>query len=320
MDRSSALLKPRLLLVVLALASLPASCQAQRRLSPEGVARQAVIAEIKSVQQSLGFEPTRNFLQHSHETEAIYRCYYTRKFELPETYEGLRLREGTRHGCALDESKYDVFFYPIEAVASGDAPVTGSLSQASEERLAVVVSHEDFHNQDSLQKLPEAMREAAATLVGFLTAAEYAREKSGAGSEQHARLAREAELFLHKARIVNAYHTRASRLYENLRRGMTSEGVAHAEKIKLFEDLAQECSALDLSPATFNRCPSVLNNAALAFDRTYTKDYPLVYELYLTCRSDLKRTIEALRSLAMREDLSEQEAERTLRSLIDGAR
>jgi hypothetical protein len=117
-ERWSALWKPKQLLVVLALASCTTSCQAQRQLSPEGAARQAVIAEIKSVQQALGFEPTRNFLRQSEDTEAVYRCYYTQKFELPGTYEGLRMREGTRDGCALDETKYDVFFYPIEAVAS----------------------------------------------------------------------------------------------------------------------------------------------------------------------------------------------------------
>jgi hypothetical protein len=303
----------------LTLLAVTISCQAQRRLSAQEAAEQAVISEIKSVQQSLGFEPTRNFLQHSHQTEAVYRCYYTGKFELPESYEGLRLREGTREGCAIDETKYDVFFYPIEAVASGDAQVTGSLSQASEERLAVVVSHEDFHNQDSLQKLPEAMREAAATLAGFLTAAEYAREKSGAASEQHEKLAREAEIFLRKSEIVNAYHAKTSRLYENLRQGMISETAALAGKERLFEDLSRECSSVEPASATFNRCPPVLNNAALAFDRTYTKDYPLLYDLFLACGSDLKKMIEVLSSLSTRKDLSEQEAERALRELIGRA-
>jgi hypothetical protein len=296
------------------------SCQAQRRLSTEEISRQNVIADIKSVQQSLGFEPTRNFLAHSHNTDAVYRCYYTGKFELPESYEGLRLREGTREGCAIDESEYDVFFYPIEAVASGDAQVTGSLSQASEERLAVVVSHEDFHNQDSLQKLPEAMREAAATLVGFLTAAEYAREKSGAESGQHTRLAREAETFLRKSEIVNAYHAETRRLYENLRQGIISEEVTLAGKAGLFENLRRECSAIEPAPVTFNRCPAVLNNAALAFDRTYTKDYPLLYDLYVACESDLKRMVEVLASLSTRQELSEKGAEQILRDFIGNAR
>jgi len=313
------LLEPKHLLVLFVLASSAASCQAQRQLSAQENARQTVIAEIKSVQQSLGFEPTKNFLKHAHGTEAVYRCYYTGKFEIPDSYEGLRLREGSREGCAVDETKFDVFFYPIEAVASGSARVTGSLSQASEERLAVVVSHEDFHNQDSLQNLPEPMREAAATLVGFLTAAEYAREKSGAGSEQHEKVSREAELFLRKAEIVNAYHAEVSRLYARHRGGGIPEPTLLAEKTRLFDEIGRECSAIAPSPATFNRCPAVLNNAALAFDRTYTKHYPLLYEVYVACDRDLKKMIRLLARLSDRGSLSEQEAQRDLWDLVENA-
>jgi len=292
------------------------SCQAQRQARAGELARNAVILEIKSVQQSLGFEPTENFLEHSSETPAVYRCYYTGKLELPESYEKLRFHEGSRDGCAIDESKYDVFFYPIEAVASGKAAVTESLSQASAERLAVVVSHEDFHNQEALKKLPETMHEAAATLVGFLTAAEYVRQKSGPDSEQHQGLAREAELYLRKAGIVNAYHTRVSQLYTKAQNGAVPEKEALAEKAKLFEELGKECSAIDPSPATFNRCPAVLNNAALAFDRTYTKDYALMHRLYLAHKRDLKATIKTLASFSQQDNLSDRGAEEKLLEIV----
>jgi hypothetical protein len=296
---------------------LPAtSCQAQRQARAGEAARNAVITEIKSVQQSLGFEPTKNFLEHSSETLAVYRCYYTGKLELPESYAGLRFHEGSREGCAIDESKYDVFYYPIEAVASGKAAVTESLSQASAERLAVVVSHEDFHNQEALKKLPEAMHEAAATLVGFLTAAEYARQKSGPDSEQHQRLARDAELYLRKSEIVNAYHARVSQLYASVQNATVPERDALAEKVKLFEELGKECSAIDPSPATFNRCPAVLNNAALAFDRTYTKDYALMHRLYLAHKRDLKGMIGTLASFSQQDNLSDREAEGKLLEIV----
>ena len=58
---------------------------------------------------------------------AAYRCYYTGKLELPESYPGLQLKQGAKDGCALDPEKYDVFFYPIEAVGNGKTPVTTSL-------------------------------------------------------------------------------------------------------------------------------------------------------------------------------------------------
>jgi hypothetical protein len=309
-------MKLRSLLTGLALLVSAAGCQAQRQARAGDAARSAVITEIKSVQQSLGFEPTKNFLEHSTKTEAVYRCYYTGKLELPESYEGLRFHEGSRDGCAIDESKYDVFFYPIEAVASGKAAVTESLSQASAERLAVVVSHEDFHNQEALKKLPETMHEAAATLVGFLTAAEYARQKSGPDSEQHQRLARDAELFLRKSSIVNAYHAKVSQLYTRVRNGAAPEKEALAEKAKFFEELGKECSAIDPSPATFNRCPPVLNNAALAFDRTYTKDYSLLHRLYLAHQRDLKATIGTLVSFSQEKKLSDREAEERLLEIV----
>jgi len=309
-------MKRRSLLAGLVLLVSAEGCQAQRQARAGEAARNAVITEIKSVQQSLGFEPTKNFLEHSSQTEAVFRCYYTGKLELPESYAGLRFHEGSREGCAIDESKYDVFFYPIEAVASGKAAVTESLSQASAERLAVVVSHEDFHNQEALKKLPETMHEAAATLVGFLTAAEYARQKSGPDSEQHQRLARDAELYLRKSEIVNAYHAKVSELYARARNGTVPETEALAEKAKFFEELGKECSAIGPSPATFNRCPPVLNNAALAFDRTYTKDYALMHRLYLAHKKDLKATIGTLASFSQEENLSDREAEAKLLEIV----
>ena len=208
------------------------------------------------------------------------------------------------------------FFYPIEAVASGKAPVTKSLLKASAGRLAVVVSHEDFHNQERLQKLPETMHEAAATLAGFVTAAEYIREKSGPDSEQYKQLARDAELFLVKSEIVNTYHAKVKQLYVGVRNQGTPDTEVLTEKAKLFEELGKECLVIDPPPATFNRCPPVLNNAALAFDRTYTKNYPLMYRLYLAQKRDLRAGIGALASFLHEKNLSDREAEERLLAIV----
>ncbi|MDP2734669.1 MAG: hypothetical protein Q8P12_00510, partial [bacterium] len=76
--------------------------------------------------------------------------------EPPVSSDQLRLSEGQEAGCSLDEEEYDVFFYPIEAVASGTSPLTTALKEATLERLLVVVLHEDFHNQkESKQSAPE---------------------------------------------------------------------------------------------------------------------------------------------------------------------
>src|SRR5579864_6597515 len=83
---------------------------------------QQVIRALKTAEQAAGVQPTGNFSSADARVTAYYRCYYTGKLELPESYDGLMLRRGSKNGCSLDPEKYDVFFYPIEAVASGHAP------------------------------------------------------------------------------------------------------------------------------------------------------------------------------------------------------
>ena len=92
-----------------------------------------------------------------------------------------------------------------EAVANGSAPVTESLAEAPLERVLVVVPHEDFHESREARRAPPPLDEAAATLAGFLTAAEFARQRYGEASETYQKLAREPDLFLRKAEIVNRY-------------------------------------------------------------------------------------------------------------------
>jgi hypothetical protein len=162
------------------------------------------------------------------------------------------------------------------------------------ERFLVVVPHEDFHANKELRKLPETWGEAAATLIGFLTAGEVAREKFGENSEVYQNLQREPELFARKAEIVNRYHAQLRQLYASARAGKISEHDALEQKQQAFEELHQACTALIPAPKSFNRCPAANNNAGLAFDETYTKYYPLMYRLYLAEGEKLKPTLDAL--------------------------
>lgn len=244
------------------------------------------LAELKEFQRKLGWESTTSFTQTTGRA-AYYRCYYTGKLELPSSYEELRLREGTEAGCRLDEGEYDVFYYRIEAVAAPDAPVTRALSESSAERMAVVVLHEDFHQQPAVRRLPEAFAEAASTLTGFVAAAEFARSRDGEGSPLHARLAREADLFLEKARLVNEAHRRFAAVYGSYRGGSITRQAALEIKARELAELESQCRQIHPEPASFNRCLPVFNNAGLAFDYTYTRYYPLLYELYRALGSDL---------------------------------
>ena len=249
--------------------------------------RQALIDAVKKVEAESGIRPTGNFDHADPGVPAYYRCYYTGPLELPATYDGLRLREGTQNGCRIDGAKYDVFFYPIEAVASGTAPVTEALEAASEDRVAMVVPHEDFHAE--VRNLPGAFAEAAATLVGFLTAQAFRNPGSGPlGSDG------DAELFLRKAGIVNRYYDQVKEIYGRVREGSISKAEGLERKRALFAALGSECGAIAPAPRTFNKRISAANNAGLAFDHTYTLYYPLLYRVFVAEGRDLRATVGAL--------------------------
>jgi hypothetical protein len=117
--------------------------------------RKDLVSAVKRVERKLGFRRRKNFYKESAESVVAYRCYYTGKLELPDSYSGLQLVAGTKAGCPVDTQKYDVFFYPMDANASGKTPVSASLEHESMERFLVVVPHEDFHANKELRKLPE---------------------------------------------------------------------------------------------------------------------------------------------------------------------
>jgi hypothetical protein len=249
-------------------------------------APQAVIQKVKEVEQSVGLQPTENFAHTAPGMRSYDRCYFTRVLELPESYARLKLRDGARDGCAPDPKKYDAFFYHIEAVASGNSPITRSLAEAAPERLLAVVSHEDFHAQ--VRDLPVTIAEAAATLAGFLIGAEA--DPRGIKSE----LYRDAEVFLEKSVLINRYHAQLSAVYKAVKVGALSNSSAMARKQSLLRNLQQECSTIRPDPLSFNKCVSAANNAGLAFNHTYTQYYPLLYQVLVACRYGLKCTVETI--------------------------
>jgi len=279
---------------------------------PSGVfPRQDLIGALKHLEKTLGFRRTKSFSHATEQSVASYRCYYTGKLELPESYLGLQLKQGTKDGCALDPEKYDIFFYPIEAVGNGKSPVTTSMQHDSTERFLAVVAHEDFHS--SAGKLAATITEPASTLVGLLTASELAREKFGENSEVYRILSKEPELFLHKAELVSRYHAKLSKLYAAARRGEISPAEALAQKDKLFAEIQGECQEITPAPKSFNKCLSANNNAGLAFEMTYAKYYPFMYELYLACGKDLKVTVRFTKQALAAQ--SEPEALRRIQKL-----
>lgn len=253
----------------------------------EAARRQQLVDALRRIEVQSGIAPTGNFAHADPRVPAYYRCYFTGPLELPDSYSGLRLREGTKDGCSIDRTKYDVFFYPIEAVASGNVPITQALETASDDRVSMVVPHEDFHSQ--VEGLPDPFAEAAATLVGFLTAGKLAGPEGGTSGGPD-----DAALFLRKADLVNRYYEQLKRLYRGVRDGSVSKGAALERKRLLFAALDQESSALTPPPRSFNNRVSAANNAGLAFDHTYTQYYPLLYRVFLAEGRELRATVAAI--------------------------
>lgn len=256
-----------------------------------------LIGELKDFGESLGGHATDNFLRQSDRQTADNRCYFTGKLQLPEFYSTLRMIREDGKRCAARSVEYDVFFYPVEAVASGEETITVLLAGAPTERLLVVVPHEDFHNQREAQKAPTEVSEAAATLVGFVTASGFAKEKFGSESSTPCMLARDAGLFLRKSLLVNQYYEKVSTLYRALRSGALTPAETLERKAQLFAELQEECSEIAPDPASFNKCPAAMNNAGLAFDRTYTRHYPMLHDLYTLLGNDTGTLVVTLKRL-----------------------
>ena len=256
-----------------------------------------LIGDLKDFAEALGGEATANFLSHSARPNADNRCYFTGKLQLPEFYSALRMVREDADRCAARAVEHDVFFYPVQAVASGEETITVALAEAPTERVLVVVPHEDFHNQPEARQAPTEVAEAAATLVGFLTASAFAKERFGGDSMTFRMLERDAELFRTKSFLVNQYYERVRALYASFRAGGLSPEETLEKKAQLFAELQQSCSSIAPDPVSFNKCPAAMNNAGLAFDRTYTSNYPLIYDLYKLLGGDTATLVTTLRRL-----------------------
>ena len=256
-----------------------------------------VIAEVKDFALTLGGDATGNFVRFSDRHSSDNRCYFTGKLQLPEFYSTLRMAREDGDRCAARGGEHDVFFYAVEAVASGEETITVSLAEASPERLLVVVPHEDFHNQSEARKAPTEVAEAAATLVGFLTASGFARDRFGAESATARTLGSDVDLFLRKSILVNEYYEKVSGLYRAFESGSLTAEQTLERKAGLFAELERSCAGIAPEPVSFNKCPAAMNNAGLAFDRTYTAHYPMFHDLYTLLGGDTPALVSTLKRL-----------------------
>jgi hypothetical protein len=286
----------------------------ERPVSP----REAMIADLQNFQEDLGVARTGNFQRFDGSRPAVYRCYYTGLLELPPSYTELRLLSPDEPACPLDAAEFDIFFYASEAVASGDSPVSPALVEAPVERTLVVVPHEDFHNQPETERASFEMAEGAATLVGFLTARDYARTRYGDDSDTFRRLDREVARYLAKARLVNDAYAMLARVYATYADGALARDAALARKAEHFAALGAACGAAERA-VSFNPCPAAFNNAGLAFDYTYTRFYPAWLDLHTALGADTAATVAAFKTVLAAAPRTEDELRAASRAYLAGA-
>lgn len=267
---------------------------ARRNASTAPTERQRQIARLQDFSQEKGMPRTGNFRRADARKAAYFLCYSARKWELPEDYNGLRYKESDERGCRIDEQKFDVYFHRVEAVAMVNTPVTQSLEEASDERALMVAAHEEVHEDPQLQRFPRAVAESATTLLGILTAAEFAMRDGDTAAATH--LSEDARTFNRKAQEVNALHARLRALYAEHRAGKRSRSETAEEKTRLFTEHASACKAFG-NAHSINPCLPASNNAGLAFDHTYTRVYPLLYSLFEANHFDLDAFLRTLRGL-----------------------
>ncbi len=291
-----------------------------RRDATPPTERQRQIARLQEFSQEKGMPRTGNFRRADPRRSAYYLCYSTGKWELPEDYNGLRYKESNEHGCRIDTAKYDVYFHRVEAVAMVNTPVTQSLEAASDERALMVAAHEEAHEDPQLRRFPTEVAESATTLLGILTAAEFAMREGDTATATH--LSEDARTFSRKAEAVNKLHVKLRALYAAHQAGKRGRAETAAEKERLFAQHASACKTFG-NAHSINPCLPASNNAGLAFDHTYTRAYPLLYALFEACHSDLDVFLKTLREIGERlsargpQDRRFAEAERRIREAID---
>jgi len=306
--RALSLVLAGLFLLAPACATRRASLAVQPSPDPE-------IAALQEFARQAGYMSTGNFKRRDPGARAFYRCYYTGKLELPDSYAGLKWVEGNAEGCPLNPEEYDIFFYPMEAVASGTVPVTASLEEAERERKWMVVAHEDFHNDPMVERLPVEVAEAVATLTGFLTVRAFF-ERAG-WPPLSCPVDQEAARFYEKSLAVNRLFVALRNLYSSYEQGQLSRRQALDRKQQLFEQFQRTCRSERGRGCTFDPCLSQANNAALAFEATYTRWYPVLYEAYLRFRPPLEDWIRAMRQLGARWPEGGVPSEQALARLVE---
>lgn len=262
----------------------------QNSAAKEQEYRLELIKEIKAFESKLGFTETENFRTCAGETEAYDYYFYTSNTGLPYSLDDPRLQfgTGTRQSVSIDLDQYDVYFYSIQALAGIQTPVTKSLIQAPLSRFLQVIFHEDWHEQIGL---PLGIEEPSAEVIGYSAALLFAEEKWGRNSEVYGTLKKHLDNRLRESRVYALYYGQLDALYTGYHSGAISEAETLRRKNQLLAAVGKELQGI------WGARPDQLNNAFIAFQMTYLRYLPLMYEVLSVRDFNLSDTIAIFRSM-----------------------
>ena len=260
------------------------------RLSDEQTYKLELITEIKSFENRLGFSETENFKAYSDETEAYDYSFFTSKTELPYSLDDPLLQNaaGKPESIPIDLATHDVFFYSIEAIAGIKTPVTRSLLKSPLPRFIHVILHEDWHEQiDS----PLGIEESSGEVVSYAAAILFAEEKFGRDSAVYQTLKEDFGNRLRESQVYQQYYDKLGLLYASYSSGGISPAATLSRKANLLEAMKDDLKDI------WGASPKQLNNAYIAFQMTYLRHLPLMYQVYSATNSDLMATMAIFRSI-----------------------
>ncbi len=186
--------------------------------------------------------------------------------------------------------------YVYLADASAATEYGKSLLNTSLSRMLFVVFHEIWHGQIEVNA---SVEEPMGTVIGYAAAIVYAKETFGEDTNVYQELKADFVRYLKHSDIINATWKDLYYLYGEYQTGKIPQQVALQKKQEILK------AAEDTYLKEFGGYPTFkLNNASLGFNMTYTKYFPLMYQVYVRMCQDkeddlggLKATIEVFKAI-----------------------
>jgi len=277
-----------LLAVLVALVPVLTGCVSNPQLTSKQ--RLALIEEIKAFELKLGFTETDNFKEYAGDLESYPYYFYTSATELPYSLDDPALKngQGKPGDAGLDPERYDIFFYEIPSIAGVKTPVTKLLLREPLHRFIFIIFHEDWHEQIDL---PLGIEESSGEVIGYAAAMLFVGERFGRDSLVYKDLQGELERKVKTSHIFLSYYDELTSLYSAFHRGAISEAETLTQKKRLLE--AMSAAFISAARIKFDQ----LNNAFIAFQMTYTRHLPLMYEVFLATGEDVYQTVAIFKAM-----------------------